>query len=131
MGNTIECLSRLQASLQKDSSSFAQRQMVSTWIIYCSRNNLPVLSDVLRQMARNEETQRVNFNWKYHWHSVNLDLDSLDFKSNVQGIKNPDFDLPKGTRNPFLDSPKHTLKISRPTPLDFISVLLSLGGVNI
>ena len=75
--------------------------MVNTWIIYCSRNNLPVLSDGLRQMASNEETQRVNFNWKYHWHSVNLDLDSLDFKSNVHRIKNPDLDLPKGTRNPF------------------------------
>ena len=60
-----------------------------------------MLSDVLRQMASNEETQPVNFNWKYHWHSVNLDLDSLDVKSNVHRIKNPDLDLPKGTRNPF------------------------------
>ena len=88
LGNTIECLlRRLQASLQKDSSSFAQRQMVSTWIIYCSRNNLPVLSDVLRQMASNEETQRVNFNWKYHWHSVNLDSDSLDSNPMFTGSK--------------------------------------------
>ena len=27
------------------------RQMVSTWIFYCIRNNLPAFSDVLRQMA--------------------------------------------------------------------------------